>query len=72
MADRLFASKGVSSINRIRVDEDPGQRQEMIVRAGCHTVPQIFVGAFHVGGYDDLASMDRAGRLDALLQGGPD
>ena len=69
MADRLLASKGVSSISRIRVDEDPRRRQEMVERAGCYTVPQIFVGAFHVGGYDDLASMDRAGRLDALLQG---
>ena len=70
MADRLLASKGVANVNRIRVDVEPGRRAEMIARAGRTSVPQIFIGALHVGGYDELSSLDRAGKLDALLQGG--
>jgi glutaredoxin 3 len=70
MADRLLASKGVSAVSRIRVDIEPERRGEMIERSGRTTVPQIFVGKVHVGGYDELSALDRAGRLDGLLQDG--
>lgn len=70
MADRLLASKGVTDINRIKVDREAGRREEMMARTGRYTVPQIFVGEHHVGGYDDLSALDRAGKLDALLQSG--
>ena len=66
MAERLLKSKGVD-IEKVRVDLDPPRRQEMMERTGRRTVPQIYVGEKHVGGYDDLAALDRAGRLDALL-----
>ena len=66
-AERLLASKGVKDITRIRVDEDPARRDEMIARTGRRTVPQIFIGDTHVGGYDDLAALDRAGGLAPLL-----
>ena len=66
-AERLLASKGVKDITRIRVDQDPGRRDEMIARTGRRTVPQIFIGDTHVGGYDDLAALDRAGGLVPLL-----
>ena len=69
MADRLLASKGVSDISRIRVDQEAGQREKMVARTGRHTVPQIYIGSYHVGGYDDLSALERAGKLDALLQG---
>lgn len=66
-AKRLLSQKGVS-FSEIDVSRDPGKRQEMMSRAnGRHTVPQIFVGATHVGGFDDLAALDRAGKLDPLL-----
>lgn len=48
---------------------DPAKRAEAIQRSGRRTVPQIWVGATHVGGYDDLAALDRAGKLDPLLAG---
>jgi glutaredoxin 3 len=70
MADRLLASKGVSAVSRIRVDIEPERRGEMIERSRRTTVPQIFVGKVHVGGYDELSALDRAGRLDGLLQDG--
>jgi len=66
-AERLLASKGVKDITRIRVDQDPARRDEMIARTGRRTVPQIFIGDKHVGGYDDLAALDRAGGLVPLL-----
>jgi glutaredoxin 3 len=66
-AERLLASRGVKDITRIRVDQDPAQRDEMIARTGRRTVPQIFIGDTHVGGYDDLAALDRAGELVPLL-----
>ncbi|MCV6591713.1 MAG: glutaredoxin 3 [Silicimonas sp.] len=66
-AKRLLSQKGVS-FAEIDVSRDPGKRQAMMSRAnGRHTVPQIFVGETHVGGYDDLAALDRAGKLDPLL-----
>lgn len=68
MAKRLLSNKGVN-FQEIRVDEEQGRREEMMRITGRRTVPQIFVGETHVGGFDDLAALDRAGRLDPLLQG---
>ncbi|UCD70377.1 MAG: glutaredoxin 3 [Betaproteobacteria bacterium] len=70
MADRLLSRKGVTTLKRVRVDIGPERRREMIERSGRTTVPQIFIGKLHVGGYDGLSSLDRAGKLDSLLQGG--
>ena len=67
MAERLLRTKGVAEIEKVRVDLDPARRDEMIERTGRRTVPQIYVGERHVGGYDDLAALDRAGGLDPLL-----
>lgn len=66
-AKRLLSNKGVS-FSEIDVMRAPERRQEMMQRAkGRHTVPQIFVGETHVGGFDDLSALERAGKLDALL-----
>jgi glutaredoxin 3 len=67
MAERLLKAKGVTQIEKIRVDLEPARRQEMMERTGRRTVPQIYVGERHVGGYDELAALDRAGGLDPLL-----
>ena len=67
MAERLLRAKGVAEIEKIRVDLEPARREEMMQRTGRRTVPQIYVGDRHVGGYDDLAALDRAGGLDPLL-----
>ena len=67
MAERLLESKGVTAIDRIRVDLEPEKRREMVEKTGRRTVPQIYIGAMHVGGFDELAALDEAGRLDALL-----
>jgi glutaredoxin 3 len=67
MAERLLRSKGVADIEKVRVDLEPARRAEMMQRTGRRTVPQIYVGDRHVGGYDDLAALDRAGGLDPLL-----
>ena len=69
MAERLLLAKGVCDIDKIRVDLDPALRAEMMKRTRRRTVPQIYIGDMHVGGYDDLSALDRAGRLDALLHG---
>jgi glutaredoxin 3 len=69
MAERLLRSKGVSEIEKIRVDLDPARREEMMSRTGRRTVPQIYVGDRHVGGFDDLSALDHAGGLDPLLAG---
>ena len=68
MAERLLASKGVQC-DKVRVDLEPARRVEMMEKTGRRTVPQIYVGETHVGGYDDLAALDRAGKLDPLLKG---
>jgi len=68
MAERLLAEKGVTTIEKIRVDLDPAQRAEMMERTGRRTVPQIYIGETHVGGYDELAALERAGKLDELLR----
>ena len=69
MAERLLTSKGIANIEKIRVDLDPQQRAEMMQKTGRRTVPQIYIGDTHVGGFDDLSALDRAGKLDPLLQG---
>jgi glutaredoxin 3 len=66
-AERLLRSKGVTQIEKIRVDLDQERRVEMMQRTGRRTVPQIYVGDFHVGGFDDLAALDQAGKLEPLL-----
>ena len=67
-AERLLQAKGVTEITKIRVDLQSDKRAEMMARTGCRTVPQIYIGDTHVGGYDELAALDQAGRLDALLR----
>jgi glutaredoxin 3 len=67
-AERLLAEKGVADLTRIRVDLEPASRAEMNQRSGRRAVPQIWIGERHVGGYDDLYELERAGKLDALLQ----
>lgn len=66
-AERLLRNKGIEQFNKIRVDVEDGRLEEMIERSGRRTVPQIFIGNFHVGGFDDLSRLDRAGQLDGLL-----
>jgi glutaredoxin 3 len=68
-AERLLRAKGVAAITKIRVDLDPGARRTMMARTGRRTVPQIYIGERHVGGYDDLVALERAGELDPLLAG---
>ena len=67
-AERLLDAKGVK-IEKIRVDLDPEQKVVMMQITGRRTVPQIYVGETHVGGFDDLYALDQAGRLDPLLNG---
>ena len=66
-AERLLRSKGVAEIQKIRVDLDPQKREEMTARTGRRTVPQIYIDDAHVGGFDDLAALEHAGKLDAML-----
>ncbi|HWS27033.1 MAG TPA: glutaredoxin 3 [Xanthomonadales bacterium] len=68
-AKGLLARKGFTSIDEIRVDLNPALRDEMIARTRLRTVPQIFINGQHVGGHDDMVALDRAGKLDPLLQG---
>lgn len=70
MAERLLRAKGVAAIDKIRVDLEPARRAEMIERTGRRTVPQIYIGDRHVGGFEELAALDVAGDLDQLLQAG--
>ncbi|MDY7540030.1 glutaredoxin 3 [Undibacterium sp. RTI2.1] len=67
MAERLLKSKGVDEIEKIRVDLDPVVRENMMQKTGRRTVPQIYIGETHVGGFDDLSALDRTGKLEALL-----
>jgi len=66
-AEQLLRSKGVGDIEKIRIDLEPVRKDEMIQRTGRRTVPQIYIGDTHVGGFDDLAALDRAGKLEPLL-----
>ena len=68
MAEQLLRAKGVTEVDKIRVDLEPERRVEMMEKTGRRTVPQIYIEETHVGGYDDLAALDRAGRLDDLLR----
>lgn len=66
-AERLLKHKGVTEIEKIRVDLQPELRAEMMEKTGRRTVPQIFIGEQHVGGFDDLHALDVQGGLDPLL-----
>ncbi len=66
-AEMLLKQRGVSEIEKIRIDLDSAQRDQMIAKTGRKTVPQIFIGDRHVGGFDDLAALDREGGLLPLL-----
>ena len=69
MAERLLKSKGIDEIEKIRVDLEPEQRALMMEKTGRRTVPQIYIGDVHVGGFDDLSALDREGKLTPMLQG---
>ncbi|MGK2953931.1 MAG: glutaredoxin 3 [Thiobacillus sp.] len=68
-AERLLKSRGVTEIEKIRIDLDPSKQEEMLVRSGGRrTVPQVFIGDTHVGGFDDTSALDAAGGLVPLLE----
>lgn len=67
MAERLLRARGVEEIQKIRVDLEPQKRVEMMEKTGRRTVPQIYIGSTHVGGFDDLSALDHAGKLKPLL-----
>jgi glutaredoxin 3 len=66
-AERLLRSKGITHINKIRVDLEPEKRTEMMQRTGRRTVPQIYIDERYVGGFEELYALDRAGELSELL-----
>ncbi|BFM22264.1 glutaredoxin 3 [Gilvimarinus japonicus] len=66
-AKRLLASKGIVNITEVRVDREPAKRKEMMAKSGQRTVPQIWIGERHVGGFTDLSALDKRGELDPLL-----
>ncbi|MFT6067643.1 MAG: glutaredoxin 3 [Methylophilaceae bacterium] len=66
-AERLLESKGVTDINKIRVDDSPELMVAMMEKTGRRTVPQIYINKQHIGGFDDLRALDLAGELDSLL-----
>jgi glutaredoxin 3 len=66
-AEQLLTRKGVTDIEKVRVDLHPERREEMMQKTGQRTVPQIYIGETHVGGCDDLYELERQGKLDALL-----
>jgi len=68
MAERLLKSRGVEHIEKVLVDRDRARREEVMERTGRRTVPQVFIGDKHIGGYDDLSALDRAGGLVPLLE----
>ena len=69
MAERLLKAKGIDEIEKIRVDLQPDQRVQMMEMTGRRTVPQIYIGDTHVGGFDDLSALDREGKLEPMLRG---
>ncbi len=71
-AEQLLRARGVTAIEKIRIDLDPDRRTEMIERTAKRTVPQIYIGDRYVGGCDDLLALDRSGKLLPLLTGEPD
>jgi glutaredoxin 3 len=68
-AEQLLRARGVADIEHIRIDLEPDRRAEMMTRTGRRTVPQIYIGEHHVGGFDDLRALDIAGGLSSLLAG---
>ncbi|MDR7048050.1 glutaredoxin 3 [Duganella sp. 3397] len=68
-AERLLEAKGVTDLKKVRVDLDPQQRMLMMEKTGRRTVPQIYIGDTHVGGFDDLYALDQAGKLTPMLNG---
>ena len=68
MAKRLLDRKGLN-YREINVDKDPGTREEMVAKTKRRTVPQIYIGDFHVGGFDELYALEREKKLDDLLSG---
>ncbi|MEO8768323.1 MAG: glutaredoxin 3 [Nitrosospira sp.] len=68
-AERMLRDRGVAEIEKVRIDLDPARRAEMMEKTGRRTVPQIYIGDTHVGGYDDLAELDRNDGLIKLLTG---
>lgn len=69
-AKALLDRKGYP-YRELNVEDEPALREEMMKRSGRRTVPQVFVGETHVGGFDELNALDRAGRLDSLVHGSP-
>ena len=69
-AKALLKQRGVDAIDEVRIDIDPEARDRMMSLTGRRTVPQIFIGATHVGGCDDLIALDQRGALLPMLQGG--
>lgn len=67
MAEKLLQAKGVTEIEKVRVDLQPELRVAMMEKTGRRTVPQIYIGERHVGGYDDLAALEHSGELTVLL-----
>jgi glutaredoxin 3 len=68
-AERFLDARGVTDIAKVRVDLDPVERVAMMKKTGRRTVPQIYIGDRHVGGYEDLVALDQAGALAPLLAG---
>ena len=66
-AEALLKARGVTAIDKVRIDLEPARRDEMVARTGRRTVPQIFIGETHVGGFDELSALDREGKLTPLL-----
>lgn len=66
-AERLLGRKGVTTINKVNIEQSATLRDEMISRSGRRTVPQIFINGEHIGGFDDLVRLEQAGALDPLL-----
>lgn len=66
-AKQLLKNRGVEQLEELRIDQDAQARTEMMERTGRRTVPQIYIGDTHVGGFDELAALDKKGELDALL-----
>lgn len=71
-AEQLLRARGVTEIEKVRVDLDPERRADMMEKTGRRTVPQIYIGNTHVGGCDDLIALDQAGKLLPLLAGETD
>jgi|TARA_B110000914_G_scaffold40038_1_gene33440 glutaredoxin 3 len=67
MAEKLLRSKGADKIEKVRIDLEPERKTEMLEKTGRRTVPQIYIGETHVGGYDDLAILNKNNELTKLL-----